>query len=144
TIQASFAPDTVLSNTPSWWLAQANPAWTNNLNAAATNDQDGDGLQTWEEYIAGTNPTNPASVFGLQIVWTNNAWQVSVPTIEPGAQYAGLNRYYSLESCADLLSGTWTPLPGLTDIRASGSVLICTNLTVATNCFLKGKVRLAP
>ena len=144
TIQASFAPDTVLSNTPSWWLAQANPAWTNNLNAAATNDQDGDGLQTWEEYIAGTNPTNPASVFGLQIVWTNNAWQVSVPTIEPGAQYDGLKRYYSLESCADLLSGTWTPLPGLTDIRASGSVLICTNLTVATNCFLKGKVRLAP
>jgi hypothetical protein len=144
TIEARFAPDTVLSNTPSWWLAEANPAWTNNLNAAATNDQDRDGFTTWEEYIAGTNPTNPASVFGLQIVWSNNAWQVSVPTIEPGAQYEGLNRYYSLESCTDLLSGNWAPLPGLTDIRASGSVLICTNLTGATNRYFKGKVRLAP
>jgi CubicO group peptidase (beta-lactamase class C family) len=144
TIQARFSPDLVLSNTPNWWLAISNPAWTNNLSAASTNDQDGDGLFTWQEYIAGTHPTNPSSTFALQLTGTNNQWQVSLQTVEPGPQYEGLNRYYSFESRRSLSAGNWEPVPGFTDIRGLGQLLICTNLVDATNGFYRAKVRLAP
>ena len=144
TIQSHFSADTVLSNTPSWWLAAANPAWTNNFNAAATNDQDGDGLFTWQEYIAGTHPTNPLSTFGVCISVSNSQWQVSLQTIEPGPQYEGLNRYYSIESRKSLAGGGWEPVPGFTDVRGTGQILICTNLVDSTNGFYRAKVRLAP
>jgi hypothetical protein len=144
TIQAVFLPDLVLSNTPNWWLAAANPAWTNNLSAASTNDQDCDGLFTWQEYIAGTHPTNPASTFSVQLTGTNSQWQISLQTIEPGPQYEGLSRYYSFESRNSLTGGTWEPVPGFTDIRSLGQLLICTNLVDATNGFYRAKVKLAP
>ncbi len=144
TIVASFAPDTVLSNTPNWWLADAKSAWTNNLSAASTNDADGDGLFTWEEYIAGTHPTNPASVLEVQITWSNGQMLVTLPTIEPGSRHEGLSRYYSLESCTNLVDGTWVPVPGVTGVRATGQVLTCTNQAGYTNRFYRGKVWLAP
>ena len=144
TILVRFAADTALSNTPNWWLAAANPAWTNDLNTASTNDQDGDGLVTWQEYIAGTHPTNPLSVFDVDLTWSNGQWLVTIPTVEPGTQYEGLNRYYSLESRTNLVAGTWEPVPGLTDVRATGQTLICTNLAGSTNRFYRGSVRLAP
>jgi hypothetical protein len=143
-IQTRFAADTVQSNTPNWWLAAADPAWTNDLNAAATNDQDGDGLLTWQEYIAGTQPTNASSALDLLVTVSNGQWLVRVPTIEAGSEYEGLSRYYSLESRTNLLTGTWVPVSGLTDIRAAGQILVCTNLAGTTNRFYKCKVRLAP
>ncbi len=144
TIEARFAPDVVLSNTPKWWLVAANPAWTNDWDAAAAHDQDGDGLSTWEEYITGTHPTNPSSVFDVQITSASGQSLVSVPTIEAGIQYEGLNRYYSLEFRTNLMTGTWDPVSGLTDVRATGQVLVCTNLANSTNRFYRGKVRLGP
>lgn len=50
---------------PEWWLWDY--GFTNNFDAAATNDQDRDGAATWEEYVAGTDPTNDASVLGLYV-----------------------------------------------------------------------------
>jgi CubicO group peptidase (beta-lactamase class C family) len=144
TIRADFSPDLVLSNTPNWWLATANPAWTNDLSAASTNDQDGDGLFTWQEYITGTHPTNPSSTFSVQLTGTNSQWQVSLQTIAPGPQYEGISRYYSFESRNSLAGGSWEPVPGFTDIRGLGQLLVCTNLVDATNGFYRAKVRLAP
>lgn len=143
-ILAEFAADTVLCNTPVWWLAESNPAWTNNLNAAVTNDPDGDGLSTWQEYIAGTHPTNPLSTFNLHFAWSNGQLQVMIPTIETGPQYEGLSRYYSLEVRTNLLTDTWTPVPGLTDIRGAGQILSCTNPPASTNRFYRAEVRIAP
>jgi len=40
-------------------------AFFSDLDQAATNDFDGDGQADFAEYIAGTNPTNPASLFEL-------------------------------------------------------------------------------
>lgn len=144
TIITRFAADTVSSNTPNWWLAEANPAWTNDLDTASLDDQDGDGVSTWEEYLAGTHPTNPASVFNLHITASGNQWLVTAPTIEPGVQYEGLNRYYSIETRTNLLTGSWEPVPELTDVRATGQVLTCTNSSLSTNRFYRAKVRLAP
>ena len=55
---------------PKAWLADY--GWTNNFDAAATNDADGDHVATWEEYYAGTDPTNDSSFFQcLEISKTN-------------------------------------------------------------------------
>jgi len=50
---------------PKWWLAQQRSDWTNGFDAASLGDFDGDGMRTWEEYYAGTQPTNPLSVFRI-------------------------------------------------------------------------------
>lgn len=50
--------------TPLSWLM--NYGITNNFAAAEDSDPDVDGLATWAEYRAGTNPTNAASVFQFQ------------------------------------------------------------------------------
>ena len=143
-IQVVFAPQTAAGNTPVWWLAAANPAWTNDLNAAAISDPDGDGLSTWQEYIAGTQPTNPASTFQVCLAWSNGQLLVTLPTIATGPQHEGLNRYYGLEFRTNLLSDTWRPVPGFTNVRAAGQMLISTNTAAFNNYFYRGTVRLAP
>jgi hypothetical protein len=125
-------------------LAEANPVWTNDLSAASTNDQDGDGLSSWQEYIAGTHPTNPVSVLDVHVTWSDGQWLVTLPTVETGARHEGLNRYYSLESRTGLVGVGWEPVPGLTDVRGTGQVLIWTNPAGASNRFYRGSVRLAP
>jgi hypothetical protein len=62
-VTASFAENLAAYSTPEWWLAQY--GWTNDFDAAATNDEDHDGLQAWAEYLAGTIPTNSGSVFEI-------------------------------------------------------------------------------
>ncbi|MGQ9662729.1 MAG: hypothetical protein ACUVWX_10415 [Kiritimatiellia bacterium] len=47
--------------TPYPWLHQY--GYTNNYEYWDVQDEDGDGLETWQEYIAGTDPTNSWSVF---------------------------------------------------------------------------------
>jgi hypothetical protein len=60
-----FFVEQVTTNCPAQvpyeWLASY--FVTNDYNASANADQDVDGLKTWQEYIAGTVPTNKASVF---------------------------------------------------------------------------------
>ncbi len=63
TIHARFAPSLEAYGTPDWWLASY--GWTNDFSAAATNDEDRDGMITWQEYYADTDPTNCDSFLGL-------------------------------------------------------------------------------
>lgn len=46
--------------TPHWWLAAL--GWTNNFEAAALADADGDGAPAWQEFVAGTSPVDALSV----------------------------------------------------------------------------------
>jgi len=50
--------------TPLTWLRSY--GFTNDFALAEEGDPDGDGMKSWEEYRAGTEPTNAASVFRLQ------------------------------------------------------------------------------
>ena len=50
--------------TPLIWLRSY--GFTNDFAVAEESDPDQDGMQTWEEYYAGTEPTNAASVFRFQ------------------------------------------------------------------------------
>lgn len=62
-------------------------------------DADGDGATNRMEYLAGTNPRNPASVFRPESVTENGALILRVPTV------AG--RQYRVWGTANL-KGTWT------------------------------------
>ncbi|HBA85545.1 MAG TPA: hypothetical protein DCZ95_15785 [Verrucomicrobia bacterium] len=61
TISVSFADAFASHGTPEAWLGQY--GWTNAFDAAEANDADGDRMAAWEEYVAGTDPTNAASFF---------------------------------------------------------------------------------
>ncbi len=72
-IQAVFAENLVTNETPEWWLAQYG---LETDSAAALSDTDFDGLKAWQEYIAGTNPTNDTST--LRVIISPNEtlnWQ---------------------------------------------------------------------
>lgn len=56
--------DVADQGTPAWWLYDVNPNSTN-LTDVAGDDPDGDGLPTWEEFIARTLPLDGQSRFVL-------------------------------------------------------------------------------
>ena len=132
------------NNTPKWWLYQANPSWSADFDAAALGDQDGDGIPTWQEYVSGTDPNDPASVFSLNISMSNGQSVVSFPTATTSAQYQA-QRYYALESCTNLLAPlVWTGVEGFTNILASGQTIFFTNIAATSPRFFRGRVWLGP
>ncbi len=144
TIIATFNPDLAANNTPKWWLAQEIPDSTNNFDAAALADQDGDHLYTWQEYIAGTRPTDLSSVFAISITTNNGQHILNIQTTSTGAQHEGLKRYYTLESATHLVPALWVNVAGGADILGSGQTITYTNAPGLTNVFYRGKVKLAP
>jgi hypothetical protein len=59
TVTAMFAENLAARGTPEWWLAAF--GWTNTFDEAEGVDADGDGFAAWQEWLAGTDPTNAAS-----------------------------------------------------------------------------------
>lgn len=78
-------------------------------NRDALADQDGDGMPSWQEYIAGTDPTNLASSLFVT--------GVAAPGV-PGESASGFvvqwpsvsNRYYDLYRATNLLMGGFAPI----------------------------------
>ena len=62
--------DTDYDGMPDWWEDQFGLSRTNAADALA--DLDGDGASNAAEFVAGTNPTNPASVFRLISIQTES------------------------------------------------------------------------
>ena len=98
-VSAVFDANLTTSGVPEWWLAQF--GWTTDFAAAALADADGDGQPAWQEFLAGTDPTDAASVFraaaevlpaggGVRITWSSVA-----------------GKSYRIERAADL-TGPWT------------------------------------
>ena len=109
-LAVAFAENrTANAGTPQWWLAQY--GWTNDFEAAATNDADGDGMPNWAEYVAGTDPTNRNSL-------------LTVSTVAPESDGTGIVvRWQSTDGkLYSLQRGT-----NLTDIPPFG-VLVRTNI----------------
>jgi hypothetical protein len=85
---------------PDDWEAQfgldaANPADRNQ-------DADGDGLTNYEEYIAGTDPTNPASYLRIERIIASGVAQLQLGALS--------NRSYTVQYIDRLGPGPWTTL----------------------------------
>jgi hypothetical protein len=87
---------------PDWWCRQygLDP---NNV-GVATNNPDADPHTTFQEWIAGTDPTNALSFFEILSLTDGPPFQVFFPSLT--------NRYYTLYGCTDLVHGAWSPVTG--------------------------------
>ncbi len=64
TVGASFKPNlTAARGVPEHWLAAH--GWTQDFEAVAEGDQDTDGMYTWQEWLADTDPTDPLSLLSM-------------------------------------------------------------------------------
>lgn len=86
----------------------------NSITNTASSDTDGDGFSLWEEYVAGTQPTNSASFFRMPVL-TNGASLITIwaPTIT--------GRVYRMEAAASP-TGDWAGVGGQTNVPGTGGM----------------------
>lgn len=97
TIGAAFAENLAARGTPEWWLAFY--GWTNDLDEAETNDADGDAMSTWQEYVAGTVPTDALSVLLMPLTVQGSAEEFVV------RWWSASNRFYRVQRSTGTLDG---------------------------------------
>lgn len=108
-------------------------------------DWDGDGVSDRGEYISGTDPTNPLSLFVLELTWTSGVATVTFPAIETTAEYGATERYYSLDRTTGILFNAWQGIDNLTNIHGTGQTVIYSTPPGAnTPLFFRGKAWLSP
>jgi hypothetical protein len=117
--------DIVGDGIPNWWRAQyfgGNGATTGNL-SCATCDADGTGQNNLFKYVAGLDPTNPASVFVLSVASVSNQFQAMSLNFSP----LGLLRTYTPQFSTNLTGGVWLPLTTYTSVLTNGSQVTITD-----------------
>jgi hypothetical protein len=108
---------TTQTSAQSW--RQSNFGTTANTGTAADSaDPDGDGLTNFQEYTFGTTPNVTDNAALLSLVPQGNGIALSfLARAATGAGYAGLSRYYTLETCANLAaSPVWVPVSSFSGI----------------------------
>ena len=98
-MQAHFAANLAIHDTPEWWLAQY--GWTNDFDAAALRDDEPDGFPTWQEYVADTDPKDPGSYPKIDFIV---AAEFQFPVI---TWSASTGRIYEVHFADDLGAGAW-------------------------------------
>ena len=100
TFIATFADNvTPTHRVPERWLAQY--GFNGDWETAAEGDADGDGMETWKEWCADTDPTNPASL----LAFLNLAF---VDPTHPFAMWIGGSAVTQYVQHAETLAGPWT------------------------------------
>ena len=101
--QLTVLPDSDGDHIPDAWEVQ----YGLNPNSAADGplDNDGDGMSNLMEYLAGTDPTDPASVLRIIAIASPPPYVLSIPVV------AG--RSYTVQYSDDLPSGAWLKLRDL-------------------------------
>jgi hypothetical protein len=122
-ISAAFVPDLTTNGTPKWWLVRHYPDSTNDFVGAALSDTDNDRSLAWEEYAAGTDPTNRYSV--LRIVEIQRSDEGYVVVLWSSVS----NRLYNVHRSRTLFPA-WQFEAFVNDIQGDSSG---TNIFVHTN-----------
>jgi hypothetical protein len=135
TITPLFDQDLATNNVPQWWLAQYG---LTNFNADAMQDADHDGMLTWQEWVAGSDPLNPDSVFHVKSVESipGQGMIVRWPSVS--------NRFYNVSWSTNLLEGAsgFMTLPESCNISATPPENVFTNSLPGNGaCFFKVDVR---
>ena len=99
-IFAMFAENTDANGVPQSWFYDN--GFTNAWDTAGQLDQDHDGMLTWEEWVAGTSPTNMNDVLALDIQPVGDAASGMV-LVWPSVS----NRVYKVWRSTDLQEGFW-------------------------------------
>ncbi|MBX3746372.1 MAG: hypothetical protein KF833_13785 [Verrucomicrobiae bacterium] len=90
-------------------------------------DPDGDGRTLWEEFVAGTDPTQPDTGPLLGVEGTaGGAILAFMAHRAEGPGYEGRTRVYTLET-VDAVGAAWAPVPGLTEVVGAGQVVTHTS-----------------
>jgi hypothetical protein len=127
TIMATFNDIIITNGMSEMWLAEFYPGATN-YNELANMDTDGDGLVSWQEFVALTVPTNEQSVFQTFITATSDDIAISWLPFDDSL------RTYSVDATTNL----WTPFNTISNELKNGSMTISTNKFLR---FFKAKVQ---
>jgi hypothetical protein len=93
-------PDVDDDGMPDWWEEEV---FGGTEGSDPTGDDDGDGVGNWAEFIAGTHPTNGASVFQCESIVQNG-----LASDEFVLNWSSVsNRFYDIWRCSDLVDGEW-------------------------------------
>ncbi len=103
TVDVAFAESLAIHDVPQYWLDAYYPGDTN-YDALALDDDDVDGVLTWQEFIADTDPTDSNDVFRIH-------WVPDVP-LATADFTSSSNRTYTLIASSNLVEGVWNPVPG--------------------------------
>jgi len=134
TTTVSFAENRTSKGTPEWWLATHYPA-TNDFESAATSDTDGDRAAAWCEYIAGTDPTNPASWFRILNITNGVGSTVRFPS--------STDRWYRLEYRTNLVGPEpWSTISGQNWVTGNGALFGINDTNSAASRFYRVRVQL--
>lgn len=99
-----------------------------NPNAAPSVDADGTGQNNLFKYVAGLDPTNPASVFVLQIASVNGQPNQKNLIFNPEVS----DRTYTPQFRTNLLTGTWATLTGIGGPVTNVNQVTVTDLSATT------------
>ncbi len=124
-------PDTDGDGIPDWWMLEYfhHPTGRVEELSMAWQDADGDGLTNEEEFIAGTDPTDPASLFRVTVI-DEDAIGIS----------SARGRVYQLES-HELTGPEWNVVAG--EYPGTGGILALPITNALPNQWYRGRVRLS-
>jgi hypothetical protein len=104
-----FAPDTVGDGIPDWWRqTYFGAATSTNTHDCATCDADGTGQDNLFKFVAGLNPTNPASVFALTV--SPVAGQPTQMTLTYNPILIGFGQTYTVQFATSLVGAAYATL----------------------------------
>jgi hypothetical protein len=94
----------------------------------------------WSNYLAGTNPNDPESLFVADVQWV--AGQVTIVFSRrsaAGVGYEGRSRFYALQSCEDV-DGVWEDVPGYARLPGDGQTTAYVPPAGAAAAFYRAQV----
>lgn len=124
----TLAFDKQPQGTPNWWLAPYGIGDENTIGIKGT--------PAWQDYVADTNPTNPASYFHIAAI--SNLPPATV-TFSSSAR-----RYYTLQRRDDLQTGNWTNVVTQTGIPGAVGFTSLQDATATSHRFYRIEVKITP